>query len=73
LINIGSVLIAKSTVEIDPARTAMLAMEDDATKQTPRLASGQLPILQKRLMGGFPYQARSNRRSHNGRRHRIPG
>jgi hypothetical protein len=26
LINMGSVLIAKSTVEIDPARTAMLAM-----------------------------------------------
>ena len=56
LINMGSVLTAKSTVEIDPAKTAMLAMEDDATKQTPQLASGQLPILQKRLVGGFLYE-----------------
>jgi hypothetical protein len=28
---------------------------DDATKRRPPLASGQLPILQKPHMGGFPY------------------
>jgi hypothetical protein len=43
-------------VDTDPASIAIADMEDDATKQMPRRASGQLPILQQPLMGEFPYE-----------------
>jgi hypothetical protein len=52
----GSVLTPNRTVDMNPASIAMADMEDDATKQAPRRASGQLPISQKHLMGEFPQE-----------------
>jgi hypothetical protein len=62
LISMGNVLTANRTVDTDPASIAMADMEDDATKQAPRHASGQLPILEKHLMGEFPHEGSQYRR-----------
>jgi hypothetical protein len=52
----GSVLTPNRTVDMNPASIAMADMEDDATKQVLRRASGQLPILERDLMGEFPHE-----------------
>jgi hypothetical protein len=54
MINMGSVLAAKSTVETEPAITATLDMHQKL-RSTGRFARrARHPFLKKRPMGGFP-------------------
>ena len=54
LINMGSVLAAKSTVETEPASTATLDMHKKLRSAGRFARRARHPFLKKRPMGGFP-------------------
>ena len=54
LINIGSVLAAKRTVETEPASTATLNMHKKLRSVGRFARRASHPFLKKRPMGGFP-------------------
>jgi hypothetical protein len=58
LINIGSVLTAKSTVETDPASTATLVMQEKLRAQALAARRVGHPSSTTRPMGDFPYDVR---------------
>jgi hypothetical protein len=58
LINIGSVLTAKSTVETEPASIATLVMQQKLRSAGPHARRARHPSLTTRPIGDFPYDVR---------------
>jgi len=57
LINMGSVLAAKSTVETEPASIATLDMSTKLRRLALDARRARHPFLEKHPMGEFPYEA----------------